>query len=100
MKSYINTSAAAELSLYAVNDARTYYGITNAVIENLRKKVAKDIYDDMKAVKAFEHVAQYAAKRYAYEFDDVRNWYKMFNAATRRAAAEVILDHYREQILA
>lgn len=98
MTTYINHAAAAELSLYAVNDSRTYFGITTPTINNLRKKVVKGTYEEEKALKAFEHVAQYAAKRYAYDFDNVRNWYKLFNAATRRVVAKDMLEYYSEQI--
>lgn len=98
MKTVIDYEAARELTLYAEN-TKKIYDLSVQVIENLRKKFQKDIYNVEKAVKAFEHVAEYAAKEYVREFSEPSEWYLVFNAATRRETARQLLEGYTEEII-
>lgn len=97
MKSIVDFAAAKELVLYAEN-TRKIYDLSIQVIANLRKKFQKGTYNAEKAVKAFEHIAEYAAKEYAREFSEPSEWYIIFNAATRRKAAKELLEGYTEEI--
>lgn len=98
MKTVVDFDAARELTLYAENTSRIY-DLSVQVIENLRKKFQKGNYNAEKAVKAFEHVTEYAAKEYVREFSEPSEWYVIFNAATRREAARQLLEGYTEEIM-
>ena len=90
---YKETAESRELELYAEHTACVYRNYM-AVVENLNRKTSRGVYDREKAVDAFYHVAQYAAQRYADEFDDVRNWFKMFSVADRFTVAVNMRDMY------
>lgn len=94
MKTIIDRDAARELELYTENASAIYERCTMPTVENLRKKYARGQYDKTKAVKAWEYVAEAAAKMYAREFASPSAWYVIFNAATRRAVAEYLEDVY------
>lgn len=98
MKTVIDYEAARELTLYSEN-TRKVYDLSVQVVENLRKKFQKGIYNAEKAVKAFEHVTEYAAKEYIREFSEPSEWHIVFNAATRREAARKLLEGYTEEII-
>ena len=97
MKTVIDFDATRELTLYAENTRRVY-DFSVQVVENLRKKFQKGTYNAEKAVKAFENVAEYAAKEYVREFSEPSEWYVVFNAATRREAARQLLEGYTNEI--
>lgn len=98
MKTTINQDAARELELYAVNTADLYSRMICPAIENLRCKAAKGKYDQEKAVKLFEYVADEAAKMYHREFCGSGRYYDVFNAATRKAVAKSLEEYYREDV--
>lgn len=100
MKTVIDKDAAVELELYAVNTRQIYDRHTVQVIENLRRKHSKGTYDKSKAVKAWEYVAEAAAKMYAKEFATTAAWHTIFNAATRRAVAKSLERVYYEEYIA
>jgi hypothetical protein len=87
--------AARELQLYAENSFTVYQRILHPVIENLKKKIEKGIFDKEKAVKAFEHVADFAAQQYHKEFGAALvPWYHIFDKATRRACAIAMTNDF------
>lgn len=88
----VTDTAARELFLFADNDRRTYEASYTPVAATLDKRRARGTFDALKAVKAFEYVAEYAARRYAEEFGGI--WCRIFNASTRRAAAEQLTALY------
>lgn len=97
-KTVSNPAATRELVLYAEN-TRSVYDATLPIIHNLQKKYNKGIFDNEKAVKAFENIAEYAAKLYCKEFAEPSQWFTVFNAATRRETARELLDGYMENIV-
>ena len=97
MSTVASTVNARELELYAVNDCLTYTRSLTPCMDNMDKKRRKGIFDNEKAVKAFEHVAEFAARRYCAEFGG--KWCDMFNAATRRLVASLFLDRYLADVL-
>lgn len=92
MKTTIDTIAAQELHLFASNDSETYFRSLIPVMENMTKKQRKGTFDSSKAVKAFQYPADLAARRYCDEFGGV--YHQVFNAATRREVASMLLDDY------
>lgn len=99
MKSAVDLIAARELELYAENTSVIYHRHTMPTVESLKRKASKGQYNKEKAVKAWEYVAEAAAKMYAKEFGNPSDWFRMFNPATRREVAgrlEVI--YYEEYI--
>ena len=99
MKTISDTVAARELALYAENDSYLYTWYAQPIISNLARKMRKGQYDAQKAVKAWEHFATAAARKYCRDFGTPRDpYYIVFNAATRREAAAQLEEGYREQI--
>ena len=80
-----NPEAAWELYLYADNTSELY-SQKLAIIDNLRKKAIKGIYDHNKAVKLWGYWMESAARRYCREF---KNDYSIFTPATRELAAKI-----------
>lgn len=100
MKTAIDFDAVRELELYAENTAMLYHRYTMPVVENLKKKHSKGLYDTVKAVKAFEHVVEAAAKMYHNEFGGACAWYSVFNKATRHEVAKNLEKVYFEEYIA
>lgn len=100
MKSKYDAVAAQELELYTENTRQIYDLYTMPTVENLKRKHAKGRYDKGKAVKAWEYVAEAAAKMYAKEFASPAQWHTIFSKATRRKVAEVLESVYFEEYIA
>lgn len=98
-KTFPDMNAARELAMYAMNERDIYFQSIRPVIANLSKKVKRGTYDSAKAVKAWEHVATAAAMKYNQEFGTPgTNYYSIFNAATRRAAAAELAENFSEDV--
>ena len=97
MKTTVDHEAATELVMFVENDSRTYFSSLSPIMDGMDKKRQRGIFDAEKAVKGFEYCAEYAARRYVAEFGGL--WYQVFNAATRRAAAVLLLDRYLSDVL-
>lgn len=92
MRTIADPVAVRELHLYVDNDSDTYFRSYLPVRDNMDRKRAKGKFDQEKAVKGFEYVTEYAAKRYAKEFGGV--WHEMFTAETRRECARELVESY------
>ena len=90
---------AEELALYIENTSELYHGITHSVIENLKKKARKGVYDKERAVDAWMYVADAGAKMYDKEFGSGRGSLTMFSKSDRRKAAEKLARYYEENVL-
>lgn len=99
MKTIIDRAAANELALYVENTSQVYHNVTMYTVNNLKKKFAKGLYETDKAVRAWEHVAEYAAKLYHREFGGNCRWYDTFNAATRREVAKYLEGVYFDEYI-
>lgn len=97
MKTFADYEAARELHIFAQNDSETYFSSLQPVMDLMDRKKERGIFDQEKAGKAFEYAAEYAARRYCKDFGGV--WFQVFNAATRRAAAALLLDDYLSDVL-
>lgn len=90
--------AVRELTLYATNDSQTYHRSTLPTVENLRRKMKRGTYDPARAPRAWEYVAEFAARRYAQEFARPAEWCIIFTAATRRAVALELAEYYTDHL--
>ena len=99
MKTIVDKEAARELELYTENTRRIYDAYTVPTIRNLTRKKKAGKYDREKACKAWEHVAEAAAKLYCKEFAEPAAWHTVFNAATRRAVAANLEASYKAEYI-
>ena len=85
-----------ELVLYITNNAQMYGQIKSA-IANLKRKIARGIYDPEKAVDLMKYIADDGVKRYGKQFGQGASvaW---LNPATRKEIAKQLLDYYNEDI--
>lgn len=90
---------AKELALYIKNTSELYHGITKSIIENLKKKARKGVYDKERAVDAWMYAADAGAKMYDKEFGSGRGSLTMFSKSSRRKAAEELARYYEEDVL-
>ena len=89
---YRPTVESHELFLYAINDGDLYKNMISPVIENVKKKAAKGIYEKAKAVNAFYHIATEASNHYYRDFG-----YK-FSVGDRYTVACDMVDYYEEEV--
>ena len=89
---YNPTTEAHELFLYATNDGKLYRQMITPIIENIRKKAKKGIYEKEKAVDAWYKVATVASESYYKDFG-----YR-FSVADRFTVAVDMADYYEEEI--
>ena len=87
---YNETIESNELFLYATNDGNLYRRMILPVIENLRKKAIKGIYDSEKAIDAYYYVATEASKMYNKDFG------YSFSVQDRFTAAVEMEKHYKD----
>lgn len=91
--------AARELSLFAENDYVTYTQAIQPTISNLRRKIQRGTYDRQKALVAWVHVAEFAAKRYAALYSDsLSPWFRLFSVAVRKLSAEELAEFFSDEI--
>lgn len=86
-----------ELQLFCENDGDLYRQQVQPIEANLRKKMAKGVYDHEKSVKLWGYLAENCAKKYAKEFGSGQPWHKMFSTADRREVAKGFADHFRRE---
>lgn len=89
---YENTTASNELFLYATNDGELYRHMATPIINNMRKKAVKGLYNPEKAVDAWYNMATEASKQYNKDFG------YSFTVQERYTAAVDMEAHYREEI--
>ena len=78
--------AARELYLYADNTSELY-NQKRSIIDNLRRKANKGIYDHSKAIKLWKYWMEAAARSYCKEFGC---HISVFSPATRELAASMV----------
>ena len=92
-----DVNAARELVLYAENTFTVYNSSILPTVRSLAKKWKKGAYDPQLACKAWGYVVEASAKQYAREFAaSGRDWCRLFDAATRRAAAAELETNNRD----
>lgn len=78
---YKESVESRELFLYAINDGYLYSQVILLIINNLRKKANKGIYNIEKAVDAYYTVACKASEMYNKEFGESFNVTDRFTCA-------------------
>lgn len=95
----IDSNAVTELDSYIMNNEDLYRRQFMPIIHNLKKKIAKNIYDHEKAVKLWQYLVDNGAREYVKEYgnpdQDIRD---MFPKETRLSVAQAIADRELENI--
>ena len=95
----VDTEASRELDLYIMNSEELYRRKFMPIILNLKRKMAKGIYDHEKAVKLWMYLVDEAARKYVKEFgspdQDVAD---MFPKELRQQIAKDMADEEQEKI--
>ena len=95
----IDTEATRELDLFIQNDEELYRRRFMPIILNLKKKIAKGIYDHKLAVKMWMYLVDDAAKKYVEEYgsqtDDVKD---MFPKEVRLQVAQDLADREKDNL--
>ena len=93
----IDSDAVNELDTFIMNNENLYRRRFMPIISNIKRKLAKNVYDHEKAQKLWMYLVDDAAKEYVKEYgstqDDVAN---MFPKETRMQVARVISDRELE----
>ena len=93
IKENIDSDAVNELDTYIMNNEELYRRRFMPIISNIKRKLAKNVYDHEKAQALWMYLIDDAAKQYVKEFgstqDDVSN---MFPKETRLQVARNISD--------
>tara|TARA_E500000081_G_scaffold145465_1_gene167379 strand:- start:35 stop:391 length:357 start_codon:yes stop_codon:yes gene_type:complete len=99
IKENIDSDAVNELDTYINNNEDLYRRRFMPIISNIRRKLAKNVYDHEKAQTLWMYLVDDAAKEYVKEFgstqDDIAT---MFPKETRQQVARVISDRELENI--
>ena len=99
IKENIDSDAVNELDTFIMNNEELYRRRFMPIISNIKRKLAKNVYDHEKAQKLWMYLVDDAAKEYVKEYgstqDDVRD---MFPKETRIQVARVISDRELENI--
>ena len=88
----IDEHAATELDLYMENTSELYPQKL-AILENLKRKIGKGVYDEAKAAKLWMYWVDAGAKRYVKEFGS-GSIDTIFNKPTRERVARDMARYY------
>lgn len=89
---YKPSTESHELFLYTVNDGDLYEHMTSPIIENLKKKAKKGIYDSEKAVDLYYNLATAGSKAYCKDFG------YSFSVQDRFTCAVDMEAYYKEEV--
>ena len=94
-----DSDAVNELDLYLMNNEELYRRRFMPIIENIKRKMRRGIYDHEKVIRLWMYLVDDAAREYIKEFgspdQDVKD---MFPKETRLKVAEVISLREKENI--
>lgn len=90
----ISKESVNELTLYIDNDRNIYDRAVSPTEKSLLKKVKKGTYDSEKALKAFQHVADYGSKMYSKENKENKH---LFTVAERKEVAKNLLSYFETE---
>lgn len=87
---------------YIINDGSIYVSHVSPTLENLKKKVDADIYDEEAALVSWMKIVDLGAKKYFNEFgrdeSEELSWHSMFDSEMRETVARDLQNHYNEQL--
>ena len=99
IKENIDSDAVNELDIYIMNNEDLYRRRFMPIISNIKRKLAKNVYDHEKAQKLWMYLVNDAAKEYVKEFgspnQDVKD---MFPKEVRQEIAKKLADQELEKI--
>ena len=94
-----DSDAVNELDLFIMNDEDLYRRRFMPIIENIKRKMKRGVYDHEKVIKLWMCLIDDAARKYVQEFgtpeQDVKD---MFPKETRLQVAQIIADREKENI--
>ena len=94
-----DSDAVNELDSYIMNNEELYRRRFMPIIENIKRKMKRGIYDHEKVIKMWMYLVDDASRQYVQEFgspdQDVKD---MFPKETRLQVAQVIADREKENI--
>ena len=94
-----DSDAVNELDSYIMNNEELYRRRFMPIIENIKRKLRRGIYDHEKVIRLWMYLVDDAAREYIKEFgnptQDVKD---MFPKETRLKVAQVIADREKENI--
>ena len=95
----VDTDAVNELDSFIMNNEDLYRRRFMPIISNLKRKIAKGVYDHDKAQKLWMYLVDDAARQYVKDFGssgtDVKD---MFPKETRMQVVKVMADREKENI--
>jgi hypothetical protein len=92
-QSHADEEAAVELALYLDNEEPIYRQKLE-IAKNLERKLKKGTYDHKRAPDLWIYAVERAAKSYAKEFADPKEWFKLFPPDVRRVVAQELADRW------
>jgi len=94
-----DSDAVNELDSFIMNNEDLYRRRFMPIIENLKRKMKRGIYDDQKAIKLWMYLIDDAAREYIKEYgtpdQDVKD---LFPKETRLKVAQVIAEREKENL--
>ena len=94
-----DSDAVNELDSYIMNNEELYRRRFMPIIENIRRKMRRGIYDHTKVIKMWMYLVDDASRQYVQEFgspdQDVKD---MFPKETRLKVAQIIADREKQNI--
>ena len=94
-----DSDAVNELDSYLMNDEELYRRRFMPIIENIKRKMRRGIYDHEKVIKMWMYLVDDASRQYVQEFgspdQDVKD---MFPKETRLKVAQIIANREKENI--
>jgi hypothetical protein len=95
----IDSDAVNELDAYIMNNEDLYRRRFMPIISNIKRKLARNVYDHEKAQTLWMYLIDDAAKAYVEEFGtDGQDVKDMFPKETRQQVARIISDREIENI--
>ena len=94
-----DSDAVNELDSYNMNNEELYRRRFMPIIENIKRKMKRGIYDHEKVIKMWMYLVDDASRQYVQEFgspdQDVKD---MFPKETRLKVAQIIADREKQNI--
>ena len=94
-----DSDAVNELDLFIMNDEELYRRRFMPIIENIKRKMKRGIYDHEKVIKMWMYLVDDASRQYVQELgspdQDVKD---MFPKETRLKVAQIIADREKQNI--
>jgi hypothetical protein len=95
----IDSAAADELYIFAVNDGDLYRQMLQPIYKNLVNKKAQGVYNRDLALKAFMNYMSFAAQKYVREYATEQDkWFQLFPVEVRKESARQALEYFENEM--